>query len=394
MLPSVLALIVGRWSDEHGRKWPLTISAIGMAVCYSMYLVLTYFSRFCSTNLWILFLPSIPVALGGSLPVFMMASFSYLGDIMLINKSSKKETLYRFLICEACCAFGAPIGVFLGGVLFQHYGYWPVYLAAAVIEYLAAIYCVIRIRNDSVNMAAYRLDEQAQLYKMNEKYISVSRKNHLSSIVTFFKRMLKACFRSREGRLRTILIVMVICQAIATANYNLGSAIDYVYIKYKLGWSMKAFTEWKASYIAVAALGGVTIAPLLGKCFSEPLQASLAFLLNSIFTFLIGSVSVNSTWLIWISLIFPFLFLVPTSVARTIVTRIVTVDELGSVFGLISFIGGLTPMIMSTAGSSIFKYAVSNSINVGIVYFFASSLHLVGYSLCLYIDFLLKIYPF
>ena len=90
----------------------------------------------------------------------------------------------------------------------------------------------------------------------------------------------------------------------------------------------------------------------------------------------------------WMALAFPCLFLVPSSVARTIATRIVSVDELGSVFGLISFIGGLTPILMSTLGSSMFDYAVRVGINVGIVYFFASSLHFIGFCLGLYTDIL------
>ena len=88
------------------------------------------------------------------------------------------------------------------------------------------------------------------------------------------------------------------------------------------------------------------------------------------------------------ALFLPCLFLVPTSVARTIVTRIVNVNELGSVFGLMSFIGGVTPIIMSTLGTKMFDYAVSVDINVGIVYFFASSLHLIGFCLSLCTDFL------
>ena len=108
--------------------------------------------------------------------------------------------------------------------------------------------------------------------------------------------------------------------------------------------------------------------------------------LCGIFTFIVGTVTISNAWLLWMALIFPVLFLIPTSVARTLITRIVDVDELGSVFGLISFIGGLTPMIMSTVGTSIFNYAVANQVNVGIVYFCASSLHFTGFTLSIFTD--------
>ena len=390
VLPSILALVVGRWSDMHGRKWPLVISAIGMALCYTGYLILTYFPVFCSQNLWLLLLPSIPVAFGGNVPVFMMASFAYIGDYIIINNSSNREKLWRYLICEACCAFGAPIGVYLGGIFFKRYGNSSVFAIAAFIESLAAMYAVLRIQNSSVKkaIASSLSRNRKELCNENEDSMEYPRQNYLRQIKIFLKRTFYACFRPREGALRTMVILMVICQVIATANYNLGSAIDYIYIRYKLNWSLQLFTEWKASYIAVAAFGGVFIAPWLQSCLPEHLQAALAFLLCGTFTFILGYISVHQEWLLWAALALPVLFLVPTSIARAVITRIVTVDEIGTVFGLISCIGGLTPMIMSTVGSSIFKYAVSMSINSGIVYFFATFLHFVGFSLSMFSDIL------
>ena len=179
VLPAILALIIGRWSDIHGRKWPMTISALGMALCYASYLALTYLPNFCSENLWVLLLPSIPVAAGGNIPVFMMASFTYLGDLLMIKKSSSKEKLYRYLICEACCAFGAPIGVYFGGSLFRHYGHWLVFLVAGVIEFIAVMYCIVRIRNDSVKLALANVYTQEKSNSYNQKQEKTSNQNNL-----------------------------------------------------------------------------------------------------------------------------------------------------------------------------------------------------------------------
>ena len=385
VLPSILSLVFGRWSDKYGRKLPLLMSLVGMVLCYTAYLTLTYFPSFCSSHLWVLILPSLPVAFGGNIPVFMMASFAYLGDTFVLKQSTNKGKLYQYLICEACCAFGAPIGVYVGGQLFHRYGHGIVFLTAATMEFVATIYCLIRLKNNTTELAKRKIATDKQYIKDDELSNCPDNDN---SCITFFKKMFKASFRQREGQLRSILLIMVLCQAIATANYNLGSAMDYIYIKYKLNWSLQLFSEWKASYIAVAALGAVVIAPVLAHWISEPLQASVAFFLCGTFTFLLGLVRSCNSWMIWMALFLPCLFLVPTSVARTIVTRIATVNELGSVFGLMSFIGGVTPIIMSTLGTKMFDYAVSVSINVGIVYFFASSLHLIGFCLSLYTDFL------
>ena len=382
-MPSMLSLILGRWTDKHGRKWPLLMSIVGMALCYTSYLALTYFPSFCSSHLWVLILPSFPVAFGGNIPVFTMASFAYLGDTFVIKESTNKAKLYQYLICEACCAFGAPIGVYVGGQLFHQYGHGIVFLTAATIEIIAGIYCLVRLTNDTTKMAKLKAVNDNQDIK-EEKVLDIE--TDANTCLSFSKNMINASFRARKGRLRSILIIMILCQAIATANYNLGSAMDYIYIKYKLNWTLQLFSEWKASYIAVAALGAVVIAPILARWISEPLQASMAYFLCCTFTFLLGSVSSSNSWIIWMALAFPCLFLVPSSVARTIATRIVSVDELGSVFGLISFIGGLTPILMSTLGSSMFDYAVRVGINVGIVYFFASSLHFIGFCLSLYTD--------
>ena len=39
VFPSILSLIIGRWSDIHGRKWPLMMSIVGMVLCYTAYLL-------------------------------------------------------------------------------------------------------------------------------------------------------------------------------------------------------------------------------------------------------------------------------------------------------------------------------------------------------------------
>ena len=95
-LPAVLSIIHGCWSDKYGRKISMTISALGVSLSYMILFASTFFPTYCYTNLWVLLLPSIPKALGGGLPVFQMASFSYLGDILQQQEVKPNEKLYRF----------------------------------------------------------------------------------------------------------------------------------------------------------------------------------------------------------------------------------------------------------------------------------------------------------
>ena len=131
-LPAVLSIVHGCWSDKHGRKLSMIISAVGMLLSYMILFALTYYPAYCNRNLWLLLLPSIPSALGGGLPVFQMATFSYLGNILRGKDARPKEKLYRFLICEACFLFGGPIGLFVSGVLFNSYGHRIVFLMAGM----------------------------------------------------------------------------------------------------------------------------------------------------------------------------------------------------------------------------------------------------------------------
>ena len=389
----------------------MIISALGMAICYASLLALTYLPNFCAENLWALVLPSIPIALCGNSPVFMMSSFSYLGDILQIKKAGDKEKLYRYLICEACFLSGGPIGLYMSGFLFHTYGHWLVFLISGIIELVVVMYCITRIKNDSVKLASSNTyimldtnkechkettNEFEDVFKKDNQFLEcisiASYTKHFKSVFTFAKRMLRACFRQRQGRLRRILLLLLFCQALPTAVYALDGAIGYIYVKHKFDWSMKQFTEWKASYMVFVSLGTVAIAPLLSKWFSEPLQAAIACLTTGIFYFLIGVADQNVNWVMWMAMAFPILGLVPTSVARAVITRIVGADELGSVFGLISAMAGLMPMAMSSVSTRIFQYAVFHNINAGVVYFFASSLFFVAFTLSVYADFLWRAY--
>ena len=52
-------------------------------------------------------------------------------------------------IAAASYALGAACGLLLSSVLFQHLGYWPVYVVGASISLLAVVYIGVRIRNVS-----------------------------------------------------------------------------------------------------------------------------------------------------------------------------------------------------------------------------------------------------
>ena len=139
----------------------MTISALGVSLSYMILFASTFFPTYCYTNLWVLLLPSIPKAFGGGLPVFQMASFSYLGDILQRNQVKPKEKLYRFLICEACLLFGGPIGLFLGGILFNTYGHRMVFLMAGIAEFIVVLYCIIRIDQKALKQGT--IDEYTKL---------------------------------------------------------------------------------------------------------------------------------------------------------------------------------------------------------------------------------------
>lgn len=112
IVPFVLALFLGAWSDKRGRKLPLLLGLLGKLFYSIMIVVISYQPHLPVES--ILYLASFPSAITGADVAIFASAYSYIADIT----TSEKRTL-RVTILDVVYLFTMPTGVALGIYFFS-----------------------------------------------------------------------------------------------------------------------------------------------------------------------------------------------------------------------------------------------------------------------------------
>lgn len=142
IVPTILMLFIGAWSDKTGRrKICMLMPIIGeMSTCI-LNMINTYF--FYEVNVeWTVFMEVISPSLTGGWYTMFLGTFSYLGDI-----TSREMRTFRMGILNLCMTIGFPIGMGLSGVLLRYLGYYGVFAISLSFHVLNLCYVIYVIED-------------------------------------------------------------------------------------------------------------------------------------------------------------------------------------------------------------------------------------------------------
>lgn len=111
IVPIILALFLGSWSDRRGRKLPLIIGLIGK-LYYSLMIIVNAYQPLWPVE-YVIYTATIPCALTGADVAIFASCFAYISDI-----STPEHRTLRITILDGCYLLTMPIGVAIGSALF------------------------------------------------------------------------------------------------------------------------------------------------------------------------------------------------------------------------------------------------------------------------------------
>lgn len=166
LLPMIVIIFAGSICDRHGRKLPMIIVLAGF-VLFALVYTLTAINP--SWPVEVLYAATLAVDITGTWAVFNMAVYSYLSDITAIKSRTK-----RMGWLDAIWYSGGPIGTWMGGWIYQSFGYVTVFSISAAL-WLICIFYVIFIVRESIDPVDNNQSKENPFRSVREMWHTVCR---------------------------------------------------------------------------------------------------------------------------------------------------------------------------------------------------------------------------
>ncbi|XP_073953476.1 probable peptidoglycan muropeptide transporter SLC46 [Choristoneura fumiferana] len=229
IVPVILSLFVGEWSDHHGRKplimWPLFGLTVGS-------LLTTVYSMLDGIGPWWYLAASLPYNLFGGMPMIETGIYCYISDVVRTEKRSLRMTLLNAII-----AGGHIVGSLASSPLVKSVGYVYLLCMVTLVCFMALVYTVVYVKES----------------------LPGATKGGLRSlfVVRHVKNMVIDFLKRRPNNVRGQVIILTVVYTLLQCNdlglYNL----EYLYTRQKLKWAMTDYTSYFSTDIIISFVGAI-----------------------------------------------------------------------------------------------------------------------------------------
>ncbi|CAG4936863.1 unnamed protein product [Colias eurytheme] len=337
-VPTLLMLFIGAWSDKTGRrKICMLMPIFGEFMTCILNMINTYFFYQVPVELTVFMEVIFPALTGGWYTMFLGA-FSYLGDI-----TSKETRTFRMGILSLCMTVGFPVGMGLSGVLLRYAGYYGVFSASALFQFINFSYVWIAI------------DDHRWL-ENKEKTLRTGCSGFFLEFFDFhsLKETIEIAFKAgpNKRRLRICLILTVVCLSFGPLWGELS--IMYIFARYRFNWDEVKYSIYSTYSLVTHSIGtmfSITI-------FSKKLRADDSVLgMISTSSKIAGALVLafaRNDYEVYVAPLVEILNGTTTIALRSIASKLVSHQELGKVFSLFGIAETMMPLIFAPLYSRVY----------------------------------------
>ncbi|KAG7212624.1 hypothetical protein KM043_012912 [Ampulex compressa] len=343
VVPIILALFFGNWSDRRGRKMLLILGLAGKLVYSSMIVVISMLDSWDLNT--VIYAASLPMAmLGGDVAIFG-SCFTYISDITTIQQRTLRITILDVVYLSTM-----PSGVALGSYLFSkvlNSSYTIMFAINATLLALAIVYSL-------VNLEWQTSTEQRPLSGANF-LVDFFDKSHVAAT---FRTLSKT--RRNHGKLH--LWILLIAMGLYTFQRD-EKPMSFLYTQLVFKWDVVKFSEFKTFQSTLFVLAMLIGVPTMSKLLKMKDTVIVA----------IGALSHAGGRIIFALAKVPELFYVGASVAalgpavapviRSMSSKIVPAEERGKIFAVLSVFDNAVPLFSGVLYSQLYNATIKTAPN-------------------------------
>lgn len=327
IIPAVMSLFIGPWTDKFGRKKVIIAAFFGFTMTLASLVVVSFISdQREMINPWIYALPNIFTIISGGWPTLIVAVLCYVSD--LSNEANRSS---RLALIEMIIFLGVLFGTVSSSYILKLTCPTVVFLISTCCAFVASVFAVVYV------------DESVQVTETVGACGQVKALCSPAPVVD----MMKTCFKRRSFKERRILWCLITILMFTIFTLNGTSNVFYLFVREKFHWTLKDATLFDSTNILIAIVGvfiGVSFfKKLLG--FSDVTLAVFA-IISMVGDSLFKAFAQNPAEMYAAAVIFLFKILT-APMCRSLIATVVPGNEIGKVFSLTSSFEAVSSLIAS-----------------------------------------------
>ncbi|CAK1603859.1 unnamed protein product [Parnassius mnemosyne] len=357
-IPCALALFIGSWSDITGRRKVFILIPIAgqMLVCING-LLNTYFFYELRLEHFVL-IEGLLEGFTGGWCISFVAIFSYISAI-----TTHETRTFRMGLVQFSFSVGFPVGMSISGIFLKNYGFYGCYGLSCGLHAANFIYNFIYLKDTA------KIEDQRQVNVEGFR-------NFFRAFfdLTNVKETFKTIFKQGSNKRRVRIIILLVVVAILFGPVHGEIAVLYISTRYRFNWDEVKFSIFQTYNFVAHTIGTVFSLAVFNKylgwhdsvlgiisCLSKILGSFVyCFALNEKIFFLAPLVDIlNGTSLL---------------AFRSILLKLVSLDELGKVNSIFELTENLMPLVYVPL--YIKTYAATMEVLPGAVFLLGASMNL------------------
>lgn len=336
LLPCVLILFWGSWSDRHGKRKPCMLipiigeflAAIGLIIC-------TYFEDLPMEVAG--FTEALFPGLTGGWFTQFMGVFSYIADV-----TTEEDRTLRIGILNVFFSLGVPFGMAFSGILLNQIGFYGVFSVSATLYSMAFLYGLFIVKEPIV--------------KTPEELAKITKKNIIADFfdTEHVSATFKVAFKkgANQRRLRVIMLMIVVMVVIGPLHGEMS--VIYLFTRYQFNWSEVEFSFFSTYAMITGLIGTLFSVGVLSHMLKidDALIGVLSSMSKILSSFVYAFAVTN--WQIYLAPIVEILNGTSFIAMRSIVSKLVDRDELGKVYSLFGVAEALMPLVYAPMYTTVY----------------------------------------
>lgn len=359
IMPAIICLFLGPWSDKFGRKPVMLLVSAGYCLTYFLVMLLIILSSYSNINPWFYILLLIPAGFGGGTCSMQTISYAYIADLSTVENRPTRIGVIGFFV-----ALGLTSGLVSSSYIYAATNALTIFAIAGGACGVALVYTKIFVEESLEEDDIERIDVLSKIRGLFKLHLIME--------------VFQSCGRKLIGTDRIIVWGTLIATGLSAFEQNGVGTVFYLYVREKFAMTITEYNTYSAISLVTLISGAAVGLVILHKLFRISEVTLTLLSLGSGTLESIIKATASKKWHLYLAIGIGFLKALRIPMCQFLLTRVVSSHDIGKVFSLSTAIETIIPL----GSVPLYTYIYSSTLTTypGAFSILSSAILLVSYT--------------